>query len=78
MPEGQQIRVKGHTLRYEGRVWAYTRIGSGPGRAVCSCGWESEMLESTAARQRAHRRHKMDLLEAARDKIARSLQTSLE
>jgi hypothetical protein len=76
MPE--QLRVKGHTLWHEGRVWGFYGYGSGPGTAKCSCGWESEVLDSTAARQRAHRAHKMDILEGIKDKIADALQASLE
>jgi hypothetical protein len=70
----KQLIVKGHYLRHEGRVF---RIGeryylslrwverSGPGLCRCSCGWESESLPTTAARQRAHRAHKEAVVAAA-------------
>ncbi len=51
-------RLAGHGLLAEGRVpngWSY---GTGSGRARCECGWESDILPTTAARQRAHRAHK--------------------
>lgn len=66
MPEGQQIRVKGHTLRYEGRVSGFYGMRSGKGQAICSCGWQSGTLDTTAARQRAHRRHKAEVLAEAK------------
>lgn len=65
MPEGQQIRVKGHTLKWEGYLRVYGGFRNGEGKAHCSCGWESEVLPSTAARKRAHRRHKFELLQDA-------------
>jgi hypothetical protein len=54
-------RLAGHGLRYEGKTpdplapWGQR---NGPGPARCECGWESEPLPTTAARQRAHREHK--------------------
>lgn len=60
-----QVRVKGHTLPFEGRVRSVYRYGSGPGHGRCSCGAASaDMLPSTAARQRWHRQHKSDVLAA--------------
>lgn len=57
-------RVPGHTLRNEGRLPYGTWGTVGP--AVCSCGWRSDMLETAAARKRAHRAHKGDVV--AREK----------
>lgn len=51
-------QLKGHGLRFEGRVNGYFGMGSGPGKGRCSCGAESETLPTTAARQRWHRQHK--------------------
>lgn len=34
-----------------------TKVTSGVGRALCSCGWLSEDLDSGAARRRAHQEH---------------------
>lgn len=58
----KQLIVPGHSLPFEGRVVNYHGLGSGPGPAKCSCGWESESLPTTAARQRAHRAHKLEVI----------------
>ena len=53
--------VEGHTLRNEGVCYEggyLTPIG----RALCSCGWQSEELDTNAKRKKAHRQHKMDVL----------------
>lgn len=63
---GTTARVKGHTLRYEGQTrgyWRSERMGPGPG--ICSCGVESEVLPTTAARQRWHRAHKGEVIAAS-------------
>lgn len=49
--------LSGHGLRFEGRVSNYFGMGSGEGRGRCSCGAESSVLPTTAARQRWHRKH---------------------
>lgn len=79
----KQLIVPGHTLPLEGRLAAWGRIGNGPGPARCSCGWESESLPTTAARQREHRAHKMEVIgyespnkaamEAWNDEVVRGL-----
>jgi hypothetical protein len=52
-------RLAGHGLRHGGRVMdTYGRYHNGQGKGRCECGWESEPLPTTAARQRAHREHK--------------------
>lgn len=54
-------RVAGHTLRNEGQAYDAagwrTRIGVGR----CSCGEESPVLDSNAARKRWHREHKAQI-----------------
>lgn len=64
----KQIRVSGHTLPFEGRIRSYHGLGSGPGPARCSCGWESGNCENTSQRQRAHRQHKLEVMGASRSK----------
>lgn len=57
-------RLPGHTLPCEGRVQLGGLLigdGNGEGRAVCSCGQESELLPSTSARQKWHKDHKNDV-----------------
>lgn len=50
-------RLAGHSLPTEGRLYENSyRITQGP--AVCSCGWQSEVLVSDNARRVAHREHK--------------------
>lgn len=63
--------VKGHTLRCEGAPFERIAQGgsiyarrlnnggvSGTGRALCSCGATSDVLESGGARKQWHREHK--------------------
>lgn len=66
----KQIIVSGHTLPREGqlRVAAGVRGRNGGGFTKCSCGEESPVLNSTAARQRWHRQHKLDVI-AAREEL---------
>lgn len=65
MSRVKQLLVPGHTLRHEGAPFLMDKDGktvrnSGThGRALCSCGWLSDLLLSTSARQRAHREHKV-------------------
>jgi hypothetical protein len=40
---------------------------SGPGHALCSCGWTSGHLPSGSARRQAHRDHKNDIRAAQVD-----------
>ncbi len=57
-------RLAGHTLPFKGRVHLGTTIigdGNGQGRTKCSCGDDSPMLPSTAARKKWHRDHKNDI-----------------
>lgn len=63
----RQIIVKGHTLPFEGQLRSpLGHTNNGPGHGACSCGAKSpEPLPSTAARQRWHREHKLEIL--ARD-----------
>lgn len=62
-------RVAGHELQREGAP--YVKKGNrthlvnpgswstkGEGRALCSCGWTSEILTTASARKKAHREHK--------------------
>lgn len=57
-----QLRVKGHTLPQEGRIYSLGYGFTPKGRARCSCGWQSsEVLESDGARKRAHREHKLEV-----------------
>lgn len=59
----KQLRVRGHTLPYEGRVKRAGFLGNGTGFGKCSCGASSRVpLPDTAARQRWHRDHKADVL----------------
>lgn len=54
-------RLVGHGLRMEGRVQLAGRLigdGNGEGRGSCTCGVDSPLLPSTAARKRWHREHK--------------------
>lgn len=58
-------RLAGHTLPTEGRIYVNSyRIAEGP--AVCSCGWQSDLLTSDSARQKAHRQHKAEKATADR------------
>ena len=60
-------RLPGHGLQYEGRacipdgeggfILASTKSNYA-GRALCSCGEQSDILPSDAARKRWHRAHK--------------------
>lgn len=51
----KQLIVKGHTLRFEGRMpYGASTVGS----SYCSCGEKSPVLPSARARQRWHREHK--------------------
>lgn len=63
-------RVSGHTLRYEGapieKGGAWTTGGSG--RAGCSCGAKSPVLDSGGKRKRWHREHKAEVLAAQGDR----------
>lgn len=64
--------VRGHALRYEGRVLStggWVKSGPGPGR--CECGAISPELPSTAARQRWHRDHKQAVINAEWDQRER-------
>jgi hypothetical protein len=68
----KQTIVKGHALIREG--WphdsfgqAYYNTAVSQGKAKCSCGTLSGYLPSTAARQRWHRVHKLEVLAAAID-----------
>lgn len=60
----KQLIVKGHTLPFEGRVYGYLGLASGPGLGRCSCGVTSgKQLPTTAARQRWHREHKQAVID---------------
>jgi hypothetical protein len=56
--------VKGHGLRSEGQPYVVdlnkqvVRADGWYGRALCSCGWLSEMLDTNNERKRVHRWHK--------------------
>ena len=50
--------LKGHTLLGEGRPIETCFRGIGKGKAYCSCGQLSPVLECTAARKRWHKEHK--------------------
>lgn len=63
----KQIIVPGHHLPFEGKTkaqWMY-RSGVASGSTKCSCGVESPVLPTIAARQRWHREHKLDVLATA-------------
>lgn len=62
MAREKQLRVTGHTLRYEGRVPGAHWPGNGEGQCLCSCGERSVNLPSTAARQRWHKKHKQAVM----------------
>lgn len=66
----KQVIVPGHTLPFEGKTkaqWMYSsRVASGVTK--CSCGEQSPMLPTTAARRRWHLTHKLEVL-AARSAI---------
>lgn len=63
-------RVPGHTLRHEGAPHLVSETGqtvrvqrgyggvSGYGRALCSCGAMSDLLDSGGQRKAWHRQHK--------------------
>ena len=60
-----QTLLAGHTLRHEGQPHAVNerqevvRVPEGRfGRACCSCGWLSDLVDSNAARKRLHAWHK--------------------
>lgn len=68
------MRLAGHELQREGAP--YVKQGrrtflanptswstSGQGRALCSCGWTSPVLNTGAARKAAHRSHKREMAE---------------
>lgn len=61
----KQLRVSGHWLVDEGRVYAsrefYRRMQTGRGR--CSCGARSPLLNTDASRKRWHREHKEEVLQ---------------
>jgi hypothetical protein len=61
----KQLRVKGHTLANEGAIIDEHGYWHSNGPARCTCGWESEVLDSDGARRRAHRTHKYRLLQDA-------------
>lgn len=65
--------VKGHGLLHEGRVPGLFYWGTGPGSAKCSCGWESEELLTTAARQRAHKVHKLKVCDCHPNDILKEI-----
>lgn len=58
-------RLPGHTLRFEGKVYGYNHTVR-QGRARCTCGAESLVLDSDAARKRWHREHKDEIREEIR------------
>jgi hypothetical protein len=71
------VRITGHTLAFEGAAhrWngrRYERITlhrwsvSGRGRALCSCGEVSPILETGNARKDWHRGHKLKIANVAR------------
>lgn len=76
MSEHINVRVSGHTLRFEGR--AYTDEGKvidpwssdAPwrGRGMCSCGTMSDVLNTRAERKRWHREHKAEVLRAQEER----------
>lgn len=68
-------RVPGHELARDGAP--YVKQGrktfladstswssTGKGRALCSCGWTSVIVDTRAARVKAHHAHKAEILEA--------------
>jgi hypothetical protein len=62
-------RLADHELPWEGRVedsLAYWGVRHGEGTTSCSCGEQSPVLPTTAARQRWHREHKDAIREALR------------
>lgn len=60
-----RTRLAGHGLRAEGAAYTSERVRledpSGPGHALCQCGWLSPEQPNRARRQRAHRDHKDEL-----------------
>ena len=54
--------VKGHTLFNEGELFYELGKLNRSGNGECSCGAISEVLPSTAARQRWHREHKAEVV----------------
>jgi hypothetical protein len=75
-PQGISARLPGHGLFREGKPFRVVGDATGEwldiagghtGRARCSCGERSPILESDAERKRWHREHKQQVREQGAD-----------
>lgn len=60
---GEEMARQGLLDRTSWRLW-YAKAGHG----LCSCGWTTEHLPSTAARKRAYRDHQVSVMFSATQK----------